>query len=136
MGNVLLQYPSGGPYTVTLTFRAESWVSDHPQLEPIQIPILAEAGNLFVFIVHPNVEVVYAITIPTLFEEDDASGFSGYVSLRNFVQSTILWYKFPFDFTDADGEQVAVNYWGGFTSLRERPVKGQWQGALQLRKVL
>ena len=129
MASPTFEYPAGGPYTTTLTFKDGALVNRTAQEEPIQFRRMSESGVAFVYEYNSNTELFLPVEVSDL-QEVDADGFSGYNSLRSFFQNTTTWAVNAFDYTDADQVLTTVQYWGGFRSLRESTRQKVWTGEL------
>lgn len=111
-----------------------------PQTTPIQRLHVAESAHSYVYQIHTNEETILNIDFEDIPEEDQAiPESSGYNSLSFFIQNTLNWSEKTFKFTDPDGDEYNVRYWGGFDNIQEAAgrtqKKGRWSGTIVLRIV-
>lgn len=138
MGNITLSAVTAVGVT-TLTFNPALARVVRPRLSPIQVRLLAEGGQQFVFERSGNEELVLPLEFEDIPEDDETTpvSTSGYNSLSDFLRRFVDWSKELFVLTDADGDVYEVRYWGGFEDIREAggrtSKQKRWSGTLQLR---
>lgn len=112
------------------------------QYFPLQRTHVAESGQVWVYAISTNVELV----LPMEFEDIPTAAVStgvvthGYDDLVSFVTFTLGFSRETFVVNDADGNNYVVRYMSGLETFREAEGRsqraGRWTGTLQLRKVI
>ena len=128
--------------TATLNFNPALVRMVQRELSPIQRVHVADSGQIWVYELSSNVELV----LPVEFEDIPGAQVTtpmathGYDDLVSFIQNTIYWSREAFTVYDADSNAYLVQYMGGLETFREAGGRsqraGRWTGTIQLRRVI
>jgi hypothetical protein len=144
MGDILLQQPAGGPYTVIVRLRPSLANTTKKRIAPRQLYRESEDATVYTITlaaVEREEVTLQWEHLPAAVQVVGATTYSGFNALKTFFRSTQANFTAnSFDLTDADGATGTYRFSDIEISFRESDGsdgrKGQFFGEIHMRRTL